>query len=140
MDDLTPVFLQPEAILEPGQSSLYFFEMTAEQTLRLQTRVSAVAIDENGDPLEGRGVADTATATLQAVDPGGLPTFQDGLEASWQALVTLGELLVLAIGAILPFVWIIPIVWLIRRRRTGEPTVVTHNEPEQDIEEELVDA
>jgi hypothetical protein len=140
LDDLTPVFLQPEEILEPGQSSLYFYEMTAEQTLRLQTRVSAVAIDENGDPLEGRGVADTATATLQAVDPGGLPTFRDGLDASWQALVTLGELLVLAIGAILPFAWIIPIVWLIRRRRTGAPTVVPHSEPEQDVEEELVEA
>ncbi len=137
LDDLTPVFIQPEEILEPGQSAVYFYELTAEQTFRLQTRVSAVAIDENGDPLPGRGVASTATATLQAVDPGGLPTFRDGLEASWEALVTLGELLVLAVGAILPFVWIVPIVWYVRRRRTTVPTVVTRDE--SDTEPELVD-
>jgi hypothetical protein len=138
LDDLTPVFIQPEEILEPGQSSIYFYELTAERTLRLQTRVSAVAIDENGEPLAGRGVANTATATLQAIDPGGLPTFQDGLEASWQALVTLGELLILAVGTLLPFVWIVPIVWLVRRRRTVKPTIETREEPE--TEPELVDA
>ena len=140
LDDLTPVFLQPEEILEPGQSAIYYLELPADQTLRLQTRVSAMAIDEDGQPLEGRGVADTGTATLQAVDPGGLPTFRDGLEASWAALVTLGELIVLAIGTIIPFVWIIPIVWLVRRRRTAVPTVVTRTDEEPDTEPELVDA
>jgi hypothetical protein len=140
LSDLTPVFIQPEEVLEPGQSSIYFYEMTADQTLRLQTRVSAVAIDEDGEPLAGRGVASTATATLQAVDPGGIPTFRDGLEASWEALVTLGELLVLAVGTLLPFVWIVPVVWLIRRRRNTEPTIVTKAEPEPDAEPELVDA
>ncbi|HEY5650719.1 MAG TPA: DUF4349 domain-containing protein, partial [Acidimicrobiia bacterium] len=48
LDDLTPVFIQPEEVLAPGQSSIYYLELTADQTLRLQTRVSAVAIDENG--------------------------------------------------------------------------------------------
>ncbi|MDH3247764.1 MAG: DUF4349 domain-containing protein [Acidimicrobiia bacterium] len=140
LDDLTPVFLQPEEILEPGQSSIYYLELTADQTLRLQTRASAIAIDEEGQPLEGRGVADTATATLQAVDPGGLPTFRDGLEASWEAVVTLGELLVLAIGALIPFVWVLPIVWLVRRRRTTTPSVVTRSDEEPETEPELVDA
>lgn len=140
LDDLTPVFLQPEAILEPGQSAIYYTELTADQTVRLQTRVSAIAIDENGEPLEGRGVADTATAILQAVDPGGLPTFRDGLEASWEALVTLGELLVLAIGTLIPFLWIVPIVWLVRRRRTVEPGIVTHTDEEPESQPELVDA
>jgi hypothetical protein len=140
LDDLTPVFLQPEEILEPGQSSIYYLELTADQTLRMQTRVSAIAIDEEGEPLEGRGVADTATATIQAVDPGGLPTFRDGLEASWAALVTLGELIVLAVGALIPFVWIIPIVWLVRRRRTSEPVTVIRSDEEPETEPELVDA
>lgn len=140
LDDLTPVFVQPETTLEPGQSSIYFLEMTADQTLRMQTRVSAVALDESGEPLPGRGVASTATATLQAVDPGGIPTFRDGLEASWDALVTLGELFVLAVGTILPFIWIVPIVWFIRRRRKGGPTVVATDQAEPDAEPELVDA
>jgi hypothetical protein len=140
LDDLTPVFIQPEEVLEPGQSAIYYLEMTADQTLRLQTRVSAIAIDEEGQPLEGRGVADTATATLQAVDPGGLPTFRDGLDASWAALVTLGELLVLAVGAIIPFVWIIPIVWLVHRRRKQEPMMVDRSDEEPEPEAELIDA
>ncbi len=140
LDDLSPVFLQPEEILEPGQSSVYYLELTADQTLRLQTRVSAIAIDEEGQPLEGRGVADTATATVQAADPGGLPTFRDGIEASWAALVTLGELLVLAVGALIPFAWIVPIVWLVRRRRTTQPGVVTRSDEEPETEPDLVDA
>ena len=140
LDDLTPVFLQPETTLEPGQSSIYYLELTADQTMRFQTRVSGIAIDEDGQPLEGRGVADTATATLQAVDPGGLPTFRDALDASWAALVTLGELLVLAVGAILPFVWIIPIVWLVRRRRRHEPITVARSDEEPEPEPELIDA
>lgn len=140
LDELTPVFLQPETTLEPGQSSIYYLELTAEQTMRLQTRVSAIAIDEDGQPLEGRGVADTATATLQAVDPGGLPTFRDALDSSWAALVTLGELVVLAVGALIPFLWIIPIVWLVRRRRDQQPTSVTRSNEEPEPEPELVDA
>ena len=138
LDDLTPVFAQPETTLEPGQSSIYFLEMTADQTMRLQTRVSAVALDESGEPLPGRGVASTATATLQAVDPGGIPTFRDGIETSWEALVTLGELLMLAIGTILPFIWVVPLVWLILRRRATKPEVAVEAEPEP--EQELVDA
>ena len=140
LSDLTPVFIQPEEVLEPGQSAIYFLEMPADKTLRLQTRVSAVAVDEDGDPLPGRGVANTATATIQAADPGGVPTFADGLEASWEALVTLGEVLVLVAGAILPFIWIVPLVWLFRRRRAGTPEVVETPDPEPEHDAELVDA
>lgn len=148
LEDLEPVFIQPEAVLEPGQSAIYFLELPAEQTLRLQTRVGAVALDDEGEPIPGRTVADTATATIQAVDPGGVPTFADGIESSWNALVYIVQLLVLAIGAIIPFVWILGVFWLWRRWRANRATPVvtvpsvedTEDDTHEEDDPELVDA
>ena len=148
LEDLEPVFIQPADILEPGQSAVYFLELPADQTLRLQTRVGAVALDDAGEPIPGRTVADTATATIQAVDPGGVPTFADGVESSWNALVFVAQLLVLAIGAVLPFIWILGVFWLWRRWRIGRnaPTVVVQTAEQGDDgsseedDPELVDA
>ncbi len=60
---------------------------------------------------------------IEAVDPGGIPTFREGLGASWELLVTLALLLVLVAGALLPFLWVPLVMWLLwrlmRSRRWG---------------------
>ena len=61
-------------------------------------------------------------------------------DAAVSLLVTLGEVLVLVAGAILPFIWIVPLVWLFRRRRAGTPEVVETPDPEPEHDAELVDA
>ena len=94
-------------------------------------------LDEAGQPLEGRGVADTAIATIVAVDPGGLPGFGDGLEASWELLSLLGGLIVLGLGAAVPFLWIIPVIWLVARwlDRRRSPRVPETTEEDEQVSE-----
>lgn len=115
LSDLTLVFGQDEEPLDPGNSLVYFLAFDVDETARLQTRVSAIPLDEAGEPLPGRGVADTATATLLAAEPTGLPGFGDGLEASWDLLVLIAGALVLAAGAIVPFLWVPVVIWLVAR-------------------------
>ncbi len=111
--DLIVVWGDPNGVLEPGQSMVLAGEITVERNLRTQTRVNAEPVDQDGNRVEGREVASTVSMTIESVDPGGLPGFQDGLEASWSALVWVGGVVVLFAGAILPL--LIPLallVWL----------------------------
>lgn len=122
LGDLIVVWGDPEGILDPGQNLVLAYEITVDKNLRrTQTRVSAEPVDQDGNRVEGRDVASTVSMTITAIDPGGLPGFQDGLEASWNALVWIGGVIVLFAGVILPL--IVPLVllaglwmWLSRRR------------------------
>ncbi len=132
-DDLLVVFGDLGRAIEPGESILLATETVAERSLRTQTTVTATPVDEDGNALSARKAANTVTMFIQAVDPGGIPTFSEGLEASWELLVDLGQVLILFAGAILPFFWVPIVGWLIwrfaRRRSeertpTGEPAPV----------------
>jgi hypothetical protein len=54
---------------------------------------------------------------VQAVDPGGIPSFTEGLEASWELLIRLGQIFVLVLGALLPFFWVPLLIWFVWRLR-----------------------
>jgi hypothetical protein len=121
LEDLTVVWGNPHDVLQPGQSIVLAREITVERNLRTQTRVSAEPVDQEGNRVEGREVAVTQSMNVAALDAGGLPGFRDGLEASWHALVWVGGVIVLFVGAILPLV--IPLallavlwIWVSRRR------------------------
>jgi hypothetical protein len=123
LGDLIVVWGDPQGILEPGQSMVLAHEITVERNQRTQTRVSAVPVDQDGNRVEGREVAGTVSMGIDAVDPGGLPGFTDGLQASWEALLAIGGLVILFAGAVLPFIWLIPLLWLAwrwRQRRIAE--------------------
>jgi hypothetical protein len=117
LTDFIVVFGDLDVPLEPGQSVVLATTLDVERTLRSQTRVTATPLNEDGTLLEGRSVANTSTATLVAEDPGGIPGFGEGLSESWQVLVNIIKLLILGVGAIIPFIWAIPLVWLIWRWR-----------------------
>ncbi|MDR9450580.1 MAG: DUF4349 domain-containing protein [Acidimicrobiia bacterium] len=145
LDDLILVFGDPGTPIEPGESIVLATETVAERSLRTQTTVTATPVNEEGDVLSTRKVANTVTVFIQAVDPGGIPTFSEGLEASWEVLVNLGQVLVLFAGAILPFFWVPIAAWLIwrltRRRPEGRasaqrPTTVPAGGPEREAGEE----
>jgi hypothetical protein len=58
---------------------------------------------------------------IQAVDPGGIPTFAEGLAASWGLLVDVVQVLILMAGALIPFFWVPILFWLgwrFMKRRT----------------------
>ncbi|MCP4309436.1 MAG: DUF4349 domain-containing protein [bacterium] len=123
LSDLIVVWGDAAGILEPGQSLTLAHEMVVERNQRTQTRVGAEPVDQDGNRVEGREVAATVSMPISAEDPGGLPGFSDGLEASVEALLTIGGLLILLAGAILPFIWVLPIAWLLYRwsqRREAE--------------------
>jgi len=124
LGDLIVVWGDPSGSLEPGQSLVLAHEMKLERYLRTQTRVNAEPVDQDGNRVEGREVAGTVVMTLDAEDPGGLPGFQDGLDASWEALKWVGGLFVLAAGLIPLLIPLALLVWLWiwwSRRQSSRP-------------------
>jgi hypothetical protein len=124
-DDLILVFGDLGTPIEPGESIVLATETVAERSLRTQTTVTAIPVNEDGEVLSTRKAANTVTVFIQAVDPGGIPSFSEGLKASWEVLVNLGRVLILFAGAVLPFFWVPIVVWVIWRfaRRRPEETV-----------------
>lgn len=123
LDDLLVVFGDPATPLEPGDSLIVAAEVVPGRDLRTQTTVTAQAVDEDGTELGGRPVSRTVSTFVDTVDPGGIPTFTEGLQASWRLLVNLGQALILALGALIPFVWVPVLLWFLwtRRRRPTAP-------------------
>jgi hypothetical protein len=59
------------------------------------------------------------------VDPEGIPGFTAGVRATWNVLVTLGQVLVLAAGVLIPLIPLLLIAWFgwraYRRRNPKTP-------------------
>lgn len=117
LDDLVLVFGDPTRSMEPGDSLILAAELTPERDLRARTTITAQAVDEEGTELGTRPVSHTATIFVDTVDPGGIPTFTEGLETSWELVVRLGQTLVLVLGALIPFLWVPLIAWFVWRMR-----------------------
>lgn len=115
--DLIVVFGDPVTAIEPGESIILAAEVVPERNLRTQTTVTAQPVNEDGESVPGRAAASTVTIFIEAVDPGGIPGFGEGLETSWELLVGLGQVLVLVAGALIPFLWVPIILWLLLRMR-----------------------
>jgi len=111
-DDLIVIFGDPGTPIEPGESIVLATETVAERSLRTQTTVTATPVNEDGDVLSTRKAANTVTMFIQAVDPGGIPSFSEGLQASWDVLADGIRLLVLFAGALIPFFWVLILFWL----------------------------
>ncbi|NNL96786.1 MAG: DUF4349 domain-containing protein [Acidimicrobiia bacterium] len=143
LEDLTAVFGESTDTIEPGDSIMLAYELVAERDLRTQTRVSASPVNQEGETLVGRTVADTATIFINAVDPGGIPGFGEGLSGSISFLANLGRILILGVGVVLPFIWLLPLlIWIFIRRRTKAAAEETTEKPEEsdpDFEETETD-
>lgn len=111
LGDAIVVVGDPAAVIEPGQSVIVAVEVAPERDLRTQTTISAVAVDADGNPIESQAASTTTGYFLDAVDPGGIPGFGEGLAASWQLLLSTGRVLLMIAGWVVPFVWLPLIVW-----------------------------
>ena len=135
-DDLILVFGDLGTPIEPGESIVLATETVTERSVRTQTTVTATPVNEDGDILSNRKAANTVTVFVQAVDPGGIPTFAEGLQASWELLIDGAQVLVLLAGAIIPFFWVPILIWLAWRyskRRSAKGRVTpsqSANSPE----------
>ncbi len=107
--------------LLPGEIVLLAAEVTVERDVRPQPRVTATPLDAEGEPLPGRTVAATDAYFLDAVDPGGVPSFTEGVAASFDFLVKIGLVVVLAAGVALPFLWVPAAAFLVWRYLSRRP-------------------
>ena len=121
LDDLIVVFGDLDETIVPGESIVLAAEIEADRTVRTQTTVTAIPVDEEGSEIPGRSVSNTATMLIEAVDPGGIPTFGEGLEASLELLVTVGAVLVLLAGSLIPFLPLLVVGWILWRRFGRRP-------------------
>ncbi len=131
MDDLLVVFGDPAATIEPGQFLILAAEIAPERSFRSQTRVTAAPVNADGEVLENRRVSSTSAVFVEAVDPGGLPGFGDGLSAGLDFLRNVGGLAVLALGTAIPFLWVPVVAWLAIRWRRRRATA-SQDEPPPD--------
>lgn len=120
-EDLIVVFGDLEGPIEPGESLMLAIELMPDRDLRTRTTVTATPVDDEGGPLPGTA-STTVSFFVDSIDPGGIPSFAEGLEASWELLVDLGSLLLLVAGAALPFLWVPVLVVVALRmwRRNGK--------------------
>ena len=141
LSDFIVVFGDPNSVLQPGQNVILAYATTIERDLRTQTRVSATAANADGEPIPSRTVARTKSMTIDTVDPGGLPGFGDGLSASWTVLTGIWGLIVVIAGSLVPFLWLVALVWLAvawrRRHPPREPAaapIPSAVEPQPEVE------
>ena len=92
--------------LQPGERLLGYFRTEAEVGRGPAPGFSAVAVDPDGEPLRIQVGAAFDVFEYQVAPDDSLPTFADGLQGSWGAVVTLARLGVLAVGIAIPFLWL----------------------------------
>jgi hypothetical protein len=134
LEDVIVVDGDPAQALRPGQSIVLAYGVEVDRRIRSQTRVSATPVTDDGIVLSDRVVASTTSLTLRSEDPGGIPSFGEGVSRSWRALVGFFQVVVLTLGLALPFIWI-PLflyfggMWLRRRREVRAEAVMAAARP-----------
>ncbi len=123
VSDLIVVFGDLEETLEPGQSIILAAEVSPERRTRTQTRITATAVDADGNPVAGRTVSNTSSLIIDVVDPGGLPGFSDGLGSGWELLQITWSAANVAAGFVIGLAPILLIIFGVlfwrRRNRDG---------------------
>jgi len=112
--------------IDPGVSVLLAHEVELPEPVRVRTSVTAAGLDADGDSIEERVEATTATLRFDVLNDDELPGFGEVLSSSWDALVTALAVIALIAVAVAPFAAVAalfgtPIWWLIRRRIAARP-------------------
>lgn len=114
-----------EGPLEPGETLVGYFDATAELSGFASPRFSAVAVDEDGDPIRIPVGVNTEPVELDVIEDTSVPSFTDGLSGSWESVQTLGRVGVLALGVAIPFFWVplivFGLIWAGRRMTPSRP-------------------
>ncbi|MBT5773193.1 MAG: DUF4349 domain-containing protein [Dehalococcoidia bacterium] len=92
--------------LEPEQRLVGYFEATANPGHFTNPTFSAVAVDEDGDPIRVPIEVKHELVDFDVIEDTSLPSFIDGLTGSLAALFVLAQVGVLALGVFLPFIWV----------------------------------
>ncbi|MFH1103477.1 MAG: DUF4349 domain-containing protein, partial [Actinomycetota bacterium] len=119
------------ALLLPGDRVILAFETTAEAATYPAPSVTATAVDADGTPLRVSVDVVTDLGGLAVVRDTSLPGFSDALHSSWHGLQRVFGVIVVAGGAVIPFLWlpvllILAALWVGRRSRKTADTETTH--------------
>jgi hypothetical protein len=130
IDDMILVFGDLEDTLEPGESIILAAEITPERRTRTQTRITATAVDQDGNPVAGRTVSNTSSLIIDVVDPGGLPGFSDGLDNGWELLQITWSAVNVMVGFLIGLTPILALVlgflfWRRRKTRSDDAHAVS---------------
>lgn len=106
--------------LSPGEQATFVWEGDADRDHGFDSRVRAIPVSEDGERL-GLGHRERSVSAALAVDPDdSLPGFGDSLAASGRLLALLGSVLIVVLGAVVPFLPIVAVLggvaWWNRRR------------------------
>ena len=132
-EDLIIVEGDLAGILAPDGRLILAFEAEAEPGAYPSPVVTATAIDTDGNPLRMSVDVETELGTLAVVRDTSLPGFTDALEASWHGLQRVGGVVIVAAGAVLPFLWvpvllILAAIWVGRRKTSKQATPTSTDE------------
>ncbi len=109
--DLITVFGETDA-LQPGQSVIQAYELTAERDRPLRLSVTATPTDGVSAEAAGPAVRAQGTPLIRvnedAVDPG----FGDGFDAATGLLAGLWVIVRVIVGFIIPLLILLPLLWL----------------------------
>ena len=114
-DDVTLVTGDLDRPLAPGEQLLFSATAEADVSRAAQGRVQAKAVDAEGNDLRQSHVVGGSQTFLDVKQDNSLPGFLSGLSAGWAVLVRGLSALVLALGFLLPFIWVVPVIWYLRR-------------------------
>lgn len=115
LDDLVVVDGSLDQPLALGASVTLAAELDAEPFRDGRAQATALPVAGGGaDLLLGRTAA-RDDLEMRIVEDTSLPGFLDGLSTGWAAMLQLIGVLVLVVGFVLPFIWVIPVLWFGRR-------------------------
>ncbi|MBI5158081.1 MAG: DUF4349 domain-containing protein [Acidimicrobiia bacterium] len=122
-DDVVVVEGDLAVALLPGERLVLAYETEADFDRWVSVSVSAIAVDEDDEPIYYEIAEDVEAVELTVIEDTSLPGFTDALGTAWDGMRWLGGVVVLAAGLAIPFLWIPLIaggVWWWRRRREEE--------------------
>lgn len=119
-DDVIVVEGDLGVALLPGERLVLAYETEADFDRWVSPSVSALAVDEDDEPVYYEIAEDIEAVDLTVIEDTSLPGFTDALGTAWDGMRWLFGVAVLAAGAAIPFLWIPLIaggIWWWRKRR-----------------------
>jgi len=114
-DDLEVIQGDLDAPLAPDETLVLAVTVDAALSERPAPRLRAVALDADGDPLRVQIATEISNVELVVDQDTSLPGFVDSLKGGLAVLATIGSVLVMLAGVLVPFIWIVPLVYLTLR-------------------------
>lgn len=117
LDDFSMLDGSIDDVLGVGESVTLFAEVEAEPFRNGRAQVTALPVSDGGVDLQLGRLTARGDLDLDIDEDLSLPGFLDGLSAGWAALLQVVGVIVLLAGVLLPFVWLVPLLWWLRRWR-----------------------